>query len=181
MKMNVLLVAEYLPMKRVKEWLESQYGETIRFNGLAIGNPHLKIFNLANVKDWGYELMDIADVILIWAFDEVIGNAVCDDKGKAIHYDGRFICEPNTDGIGLDLAMELVKGCPEIKDRIILIAEKDEYYCWKNLNTNDPRLEFLDIMKPMIYPMENWEQNFKEMLNCDPRVKVNRTKSELGL
>ena len=140
-------------------------------------NVYLNLFTLSDIdKSVCDFIMENYDVVLINAFHHVVSTAIRDANGKLLRDDrGSIIYDVNRDGNGLDVAYELIKICPDLKDRLALIYSQDEYEDFKSSKQeNDERISFLENSNPIIHHLNYFgpylDDEIIKFFGTDPRA-----------
>lgn len=154
---------------------DSEASGMCEFN--ASENVYLNLFTISDIdKSVCDFIMENYDVVLINAFDNVVSTAIRDDNGNLSRDDrGSIIYDENRDGNGLDVAYELIKICPDLKDRLALISSQDDYEFFKlSKQENDERVCFFENSNPVIhhltYLAPSLDYALLTFLNNDPRA-----------
>ncbi len=125
-EIKMLIIDEFRNASEMKKTLEMLYGDRFEKYILDYGYPEQMgawNINYNNVKDWAEEFLEEGyEIILINMTAWVFGDG---------------------EGLGVDLAEQLIKYCPELKSKILLHACRDDWEVQKMSGYSNERLEKL--------------------------------------
>lgn len=103
--------------------------------------------NYGNVKDWAEEFNELYDIILINMTAYVFGDG---------------------EGLGFDLAEQLIKYCPELTSKIILLANRTDWRVQKMGTYSNERLENVFKSVRTALHEENYVRELRVLIEGSP-------------
>lgn len=150
-KIQMLIVDELTVEPKTKNIVDMLYGDKIESYELDYGHSEWNgggyNINYSNVKDWAEDFNERYDIIFINMTAYVFGDG---------------------EGLGFDLAEQLIKCCPELTSKIILLADRYDWQIQKMGAYSKERLENVFKSVRTALHEENYKRQLKALIKGSP-------------